>query len=147
MEGKTIDQKIDKLDANVNRLEVKVDVIDRQVGTLETNVHRLEKKVDVIDRRVENVERDVAEIKRTMGTKEDVGRLESTQNRMLIMLTNHDGDIKDIKGRLDRVETKLEMFDVLMIGQDKMIGLLQKIDQEMTMRQLRFERIEARIGM
>lgn len=133
---------------------------------IEAKLEKVESRLGKVDTKIGKLEKDLTEVKKNMATKDDICRLETaqahfedilggfggrldrfetTQDRMLVMLVDHDTDIKDIKYRMEKIETKMEMFDVVIAGQDKIIAVLQKNDQEVTMTQPRFKRLEGRV--
>ena len=66
------------------------------------------------------------------------------EDLMIEKIVTLEADMKDVKERLDRVETNTES---ILSGQDKMIGILQRIDQERAFTNHRMERFESDLSM
>ncbi len=67
-----------------------------------------------------------------------IEKLDQSKHKIIPIILQLDEDVKDLKEKIK----KLDLFDAVLAGQDTMIRLLTKMDQEITLSNVRFQRIE-----
>ena len=89
-----LDDKVDKLDVRVGNLESKVDKLDDRVGNLESKVDKLDDRVGNLESKVDKLQEDIQVI------KEDVcftRTLVGEAFKDILMLDNRTGSLKRVK--------------------------------------------------
>ena len=97
-----------------------------------------DKRFDAHDKRFDNHDRRFDEHdKRFDLIDQKIDNLSQAQDRIIIKLISVDTDVKELKEK----SKKLDMFDTLLEGQDKMIRILERVDQERVFTNQRLEKI------
>ena len=107
---------------------MKEDIIIEKLGEHEERLVRIEDKQDRFGERQDR-----------FGEKQD--RFEATQEKIIEKLLDHDEKLDQMATKTDLQELRHEML----AGQDKMITILERLDQERVFTNQAIERLEHRV--
>lgn len=141
----TTKQDLQKLEQNlkgdIQRLDKKVQGLDEKVQRIEGEIQRLDQKID------HEIEDLAVMIQNTMASKEDIKqldvRLKNVEQRLMTveMTMATKDDLQLLEERMN------EKMDRLLAGNDQLIQLLQKMDQELLFTIPRVDRWEEHLGL
>jgi len=111
------DRRFDEHDKRFDAHDRRFDAHDKRFDNHDRRFDEHDKRFDLIDQKIDN--------------------LSQAQDRIIIKLISVDTDVKELKEK----SKKLDMFDTLLEGQDKMIRILERVDQERVFTNQRLEKI------
>ena len=126
------------------RLAAKIDRVDKRLSTKIDNVDkRLSKKIDEVDKRLSaKIDANAAKIDANAEMIKANGKKIEANAAAIHNLTR---EVVDIRVRLDQTLTRDEFkvyFDEIISGQDKMMSILTRLDQDWISILSRIERLE-----
>ena len=133
------------------RLAAKIDGVDKRLSTKIDNVDkRLSKKIDEVDKRLSaKIDANAAKIDANAGKIDANAEMIKANGKKIeanaAAIHNLTREVVDIRIRLDQTLTRDEFkvyFDEIITGQDKMMSILTRLDQDWISILSRIERLE-----
>ncbi|RLE39966.1 hypothetical protein DRJ23_02895 [Candidatus Acetothermia bacterium] len=133
------------------RLAAKIDRVDKRLSTKIDNVDkRLSKKIDEVDKRLSaKIDANAAKIDANAGKIDANAEMIKANGKKIdanaAAIHNLTREVVDIRIRLDQTLTRDEFkvyFDEIISGQDKMMSILTRLDQDWISILSRIERLE-----
>ncbi|MCD6141899.1 hypothetical protein J7J55_04185 [Candidatus Bipolaricaulota bacterium] len=133
------------------RLAAKIDGVDKRLSTKIDNVDkRLSKKIDEVDKRLSaKIDANAAKIDANAGKIDANAEMIKANGKKIeanaAAIHNLTREVVDIRIRLDQTLTRDEFkvyFDEIISGQDKMMSILTRLDQDWISILSRIERLE-----
>ncbi|MGC8724285.1 MAG: hypothetical protein ACP5VF_10525 [Acidobacteriota bacterium] len=133
-------EKVDHLDAKVDRLETKVDHLDTRMEVLETKVDHLETRMDVLETKVDHLDTRME----VLETKVD--HLDTRMDALETKVDHLDTRMDVLETKVDHLEIKVDHLDTRMDGVETRLDSIEtKLDDFIVETRTNFEEVRASI--